>query len=328
MLRSMFSGVSGLKNHQTKMDVIGNNIANVNTVGYKASRVTFQDIYSQDIRAASGPSGNLGGTNPMQIGLGMTLNSIDVMHTRAAAEYTGAPLDLSIAGDGFFSVTDGNETFFTRAGNFNTDSNNNLVNSAGMLVIGWQIVDTSIPPENGDILNPSSGNLVRRNPSYTAADVIPGVVEQLFEKDGITPILEDGSPIFADVISLKGGINIPSNYFDIMVSKTGDVIGINATNGEPEIIAKISIVNFNNQNALQKLGENLYGRTLNSGEPAFGFPGTPGNSFLNPSSLEMSNVDLAKEFTDMIITQRGFQANSRIITVSDQLLEEVVNLKR
>jgi len=328
MLRSMFSGVSGLRNHQTKMDVIGNNIANVNTVGYKASRVTFQDIYSQDIRAASGPSGNLGGTNPMQIGLGMTLNSIDVMHTRAAAEYTGAPLDLSIAGDGFFAVSDGNETFFTRAGNFNTDRDNNLVNSSGLLVQGWQIVNTSNPPQEGDIISSKSGNLLRADLTYTAADLEPGVIEQLFEADGITPVLNGGNPVFGDVISIKGSINIPSNYFDVMISKTGDVVGINASTGEPEIIAKISIASFNNQNALQKLGENLYGRTLNSGVPVFGFPGTPGNSFLNPSSLEMSNVDLAKEFTDMIITQRGFQANSRIITVSDQLLEEVVNLKR
>ncbi len=328
MLRSMFSGVSGLRNHQTKMDVIGNNIANVNTVGYKASRVTFQDIYSQDIRAASGPTGNLGGTNPMQIGLGMTLNSIDVMHTRAAAEYTGAPLDLSIAGDGFFAVSDGNETFFTRAGNFNTDRDNNLVNSSGLLVQGWQIIDTNNPPQEGDIINSRTGNLVRANLAYTAADLQVGVVEQIFESDGITPVLDGGNPVYGDVISINGPINIPSNYFDVMISKTGDVVGINDATGEPEMIAKISIANFNNQNALQKLGENLYGRTLNSGDAVFGFPGTPGNSFLNPSSLEMSNVDLAKEFTDMIITQRGFQANSRIITVSDQLLEEVVNLKR
>jgi len=323
MLRSMFSGVSGLRNHQTKMDVIGNNIANVNTVGYKASRVTFQDVYSQNLKPAVRPSNNAGGTNPMQVGLGVTLNSIDVMHTRAAAEYTGAPLDVSIAGDGFFAVDDGNRTMFTRAGNFNTDINNNLVTSSGLYVQGWQTFDvTNSINETTDTLNFATGNVVRIDPVLLAADPAANPpVEEVFDNQG-------NSIGFGQIIATGGNINIPSNYFDVFVNKNGDVVGINATNGEPEVIAKIAITNFNNQQALEKLGENLYGQTVNSGDPKLGFPGGVGNSFFNPSSLEMSNVDLAKEFTDMIVTQRGFQANSRIITVSDQLLEEVVNLKR
>jgi len=283
MLRSMFSGVSGLKNHQTKMDVVGNNIANVNTIGFKASRVTFQDIYSQSIAPASTPdlTAGIGGSNPMQVGLGVAIGSIDVMHTRAAAEYTGAPLDLSIAGDGFFTVASGNELFYTRAGNFSTDRDNNLVTATGMLLLGVTAAEM---------------------PNITNLSAIPAA--------SLTPITING------------------DYYDISINKQGEVTGINNVTQEKEVIARIAIANFNNQNALEKMGESVYSRTLNSGTAVYGLPGTMGTSFLNPSSLEMSNVDLAKEFTDMIVTQRGFQANSRVITVSDQILEELVNIKR
>lgn len=134
MLRSLYSGVSGLRNHQIRMDIIGNNIANVNTIGFKSSRVIFQDIYSQTIRPASAPTVTAGGTNPQQVGLGVTVAAIDIMHTRTGDQYTGAPLDLSVEGDGFFVVNDGTTNFFTRAGNFYTDSNNNLVTADGLMV--------------------------------------------------------------------------------------------------------------------------------------------------------------------------------------------------
>ena len=270
MLRSLYAGVSGLKNHQTKMDVVGNNIANVNTIGFKSSRVTFQDIYSQTLAPASAPAADdsFGGTNPQQVGLGVALGSIDVMQTRAAIEYTGAPLDLSIDGDGFFVVNDGTRDLYTRAGNFFLDSHSNLVTSGGLLVQG-QLADGTI-----------------------------------------------------------GGVSIGQDYYNVAVTRNGEVIGINSTTGNKETIATIAVANFNNQNGLEKLGESLYCASQNSGLPVINIPGANGAPFLNPSSLEMSNVDLAKEFTDMIITQRGFQANSRVITTSDQLLEELVNLKR
>jgi flagellar hook protein FlgE len=280
MLRSLYAGVSGLKNHQTKMDVVGNNIANVNTIGFKSSRVTFQDIYSQTIAPASAPGDDqYGGVNPQQVGLGVALGSIDVLQNRSAIEYTGAPLDLSIDGDGFFAVNKGGGTFFTRAGNFYTDANNNLVTSGGLFVQGW----------------------VRNAPE----DVVPTEVPAVLQNIVIDPA-----------------------YRDISISRNGDVVGIDAGQNRV-VIAKLALANFNNQNALEKTGESLYSQSMNSGDPIFGFSGdAQGTAFLNPSSLEMSNVDLAKEFTDMIITQRGFQANSRVITTSDQLLEELVNLKR
>ena len=285
MLRSLYSGVSGLKNHQTKMDVVGNNIANVNTIGFKSSRVTFQDIYSQTLKPASIPStsGGLGGMNPQQVGLGVTLGTVDVMYTRGATEYTGAPLDLSIDGDGFFVVSDGNREYYSRAGNFSTDSNNNLVNSDGLFIQGWNMPASFDP----------------------ATDTVPTTPPEPLDN-----------------------VSIGDEYYNVSISSTGEVVGINSTTQEKVIIAKIVIANFNNQNGLEKCGNSLYSNSMNTGNPNYDFPGSNGVATLSPSSLEMSNVDLAKEFTDMIVTQRGFQANSRIITTSDQLLEELVNLKR
>jgi flagellar hook protein FlgE len=273
MLRSLYSGVAGLKNHQIRMDVIGNNIANVNTVGFKSSRVVFEDIYSQTLKPASAAA-TMGGTNPQQVGLGVTVASIDVMHTRTGAQYTGAPLDLSIEGDGFFVVSDGVSNYYTRAGNFNTDSNNNLVNATGQKV---QKLIVPAPPA----------------PASPTTDVV-----------------------------------IPAGYTDITIDKNGAIIGIETATKTKKVIDTICIADFNNQNSLDKVGENLYMQNANSGAPQYKNPGVAGASFLNPGALEMSNVDLAKEFTDMITTQRGFQACSRIITTSDQLLEELVNLKR
>jgi flagellar hook protein FlgE len=270
MLRSLYAGVAGLRNHQVRMDVIGNNIANVNTTGFKASRVVFEDIYSQTLKPASAGTATVGGTNPQQVGLGVTIAAVDVLHTRTGAQYTGSPLDVSIEGDGFFVVNDGSTNFFTRAGNFYTDDDNYLVTATGMRV---QRIAT--PPATG-----------------------------------------------------TDDIQIPPGYYDIAIDKTGAIVGINKLTSVKQTIGQICIASFNNQNALEKVGESLFRESANSGVPAYVNPGTAGAAYLNPGALEMSNVDLAKEFTDMIITQRGFQANSRIITTSDQLLEELVNLKR
>ncbi len=301
MLRSLYSGVSGLKNHQTKMDVIGNNIANVNTVGFKSSRVTFQDIYNQTVRPASAPSAGSGGVNPQQVGLGVSLGTIEVQHTRTATEYTGNALDLSVEGDGFLVVKDNGVPYYTRAGNLTTDANNNLVNANGLKLQGWMsgMVDTT-GTINGSTTNP--------------------VTEAQFQAWLLT------NPANAD--TLLADINIPVNYYDVNIGKTGEIIGINKTTSVKETIGRLVIADFNNQAALSKMGNNLYDQNQNTGAASFGFAGVNGTSYLNPNSLEMSNVDLAKEFTDMITTQRGFQANSRIITTSDQLLEELVNLKR
>jgi flagellar hook protein FlgE len=280
MMRSLYSGVTGLRNHQTRMDVIGNNIANVNTVGFKASRVVFQDIYSQTLTPASGPDTDSGGTNPKQIGLGMSLATVDVLHTKSAAQYTGADLDLSIEGDGFFTVSNGGALYYTRAGNFYTDKDNNLVTGSGDFVQGYQ-VDTD-------------GNLIL--------------------------------DAFGDPIMIN--INIDPNYYDVTINSNGAIVGLNKSTNDEDVLGQVVLATFANQNALEKAGSNTYRNTINSGDPAYSIPGSGGSGTLNPGTLEMTNVDLANEFTDMIVTQRGFQANSRIISTTDSMLEELVNLKR
>ncbi len=281
MMRSLYAGITGLRNHQIRMDVIGNNISNVNTVGFKSSRVVFQDIYSQTLSPSSGSTATIGGTNPKQIGLGAMLATVDVLHTSTASQYTGAPLDLSIEGDGFFVLSIGGQTVYSRAGNFYTDGENFLVNSNGAFVQGYPIDNNGVPNTTGPLEN----------------------------------------------------IILSENYYDITIDSTGAVVGlekgsVGGGTNEKVVIGQIAVATFSNQNALEKVGQNSYRNTINSGVAVIHIPGEDGAGTLNPGTLEMSNVDLASEFTDMIVTQRGFQANSRIITTTDAMLEELVNLKR
>ena len=288
MMRSLYSAVSGLKNHQTRMDVIGNNIANVNTAAYKTSRVVFQDIYSQTLRTGASGSDTLGGTNPTQVGLGVTLSAIDVIHTSAPTAYSDNPTDLAIEGDGYFVIdingvgTDDENlggVFYTRAGNFYVDNLGRLVTSDGYFVLGY---------------------------TYDPGD------------DIVTPTTPDVDDL--EIIELEG-------YTGISFDNTGVIWGINAAD-EKVAIAKVAIAMFTNNSGLEKKGGSLYGATGASGAAVYTGAREMGAGKLNPGGLEMSNVDLAAEFTDMIITQRGFQANSRVITTSDSMLEELVNLKR
>ncbi|MDR7072146.1 flagellar basal body rod protein FlgG [Fictibacillus barbaricus] len=263
MLRSMYSGISGMKNFQTKLDVIGNNIANVNTYGFKKGRTTFKDLVSQQISGASAPTNGRGGVNPQQVGLGSQLASIDTVHTQGSLQTTGRPLDLGISGDGFFEVSDGTNKYYTRAGNFYLDQSGDLVTSDGLFV-----QDT------------------------TGAKINIPVTAQSFS------IGSDGKV----------------NYID------GGVLNNSA---------QVRLVKFSNTGGLDKAGGNNYLASTNSGAPTLGAPGDAnGLGVVQAGTLEMSNVDLSEEFTDMIVAQRGFQANTRIITTSDEILQELVNLKR
>ncbi|MDU4697785.1 MULTISPECIES: flagellar basal body rod protein FlgG [Paenibacillus] len=276
MLRSMYSGVSGMRGFQTKLDVIGNNIANVNTVGFKSGRVMFKDIMSQTVSGVTAPAdGESGGINAKQIGLGTSIGSIDTLHTGGSAMTTNNPLDLRIDGDGFFLVkltADQEVPFLTRAGDFHLDAAGQLVTSDGLLVCNI----------GGDPME--------------AID---------FEAVTAFTIAADGT------IMLKqaAGDTVP-----------GDQIGI----------ARVV-----NPEGLEKIGGNLYRVSLNAVpdgdiEAFYTNPNNAeaGTGALVSGQLEMSNVDLTGEFTEMIVAQRGFQANSRIITTSDEVLQEVVNLKR
>lgn len=270
MLRSMYSGVSGLRNFQTKLDVIGNNIANVNTVGFKASRVMFSDILSQTIGGATTPEeGTIGGRNPRQVGLGSTIASIDTIHTAGSPMTTGLGKDVSIDGNGFFVVMDQNGNYYlTRAGNFMLDALNQLVTPQGYLVLS-----------------------------------------------------ADGEPIVLD--EEAESFSIASNGSIIQV-----IDGEQVDDG-----IQIGIAIVRNPEGLLKVGGTMFQLTPNADPEAdavalLGAPGEEGRGYTIAGQLEMSNVDLSSEFTEMIVAQRGFQANSRIITTSDEILQELVNLKR
>ncbi|MDL2220241.1 flagellar hook-basal body complex protein [Eubacteriales bacterium OttesenSCG-928-N14] len=302
MMTSMMAGVTGLRNHQTRMDVIGNNIANVNTVAFKASRVVFQDMFSQTIRAASGPTDVNGGNNANQVGVGMQLANVDVLHTRTSSTYTGAPLDSSIAGDGYYVVGDG-----TKA----------------------PVLD---PPVTGEIAvnDVSTFNYTRAGNFYIIDNMLLDsnglFVQKIAVNDAGVPIGQDGQPLGANEPYVYQNIEIDKKYTGVQINANGEIVGLDGENRV--VIATIALANFENNNGLEKVGNNLYRQSSSSGTAEIGKAGENGTGILQPGMLEMSNVDLANEFTNMIITQRGFQANSRIITTSDTMLEELVNLKR
>jgi flagellar hook protein FlgE len=265
MLRSMYSGIAGMKNFQTKLDVIGNNIANVNTFGFKKGRATFKDLMSQQIAGATEPGANLGGINPRQVGLGSQLGTIDTIGTQGSLQTTGRTLDLAISGDGLFQVEDNDgNIFYTRAGNFYLDEEGDIVNSDGFYLV---------------------------------------------EADGNAPINID--PTITESFSI------------------GDDGSVNAIQGGLlELIGQIGLAKFANPEGLDKVGGNLYRESANSGQAILAMSGENGTGAIISSALEMSNIDLSEEFTEMIIAQRGFQSNTRIITTSDEILQELVNLKR
>lgn len=443
MMRSMYSGVSGLRVHQAKMDVIGNNIANVNTVGFKRSAVTFQEVFSQTIKGAGSPQGGRGGTNPQQIGLGVNVASITVNHSKGSTQRTDRVTDLMVDGNGYFILTNdvnAQNRFYTRAGNFDIDR-------AGYLVAanGYKILDENLKPIQ---INRSEtkaatatteleikGNLNYNDSSYTTTvdiydslgdvhtltiefgevvgdgsstdvsyreivikdedgDVIFGSTstdpskasEKRYLKfdskgnyaydptganSGIFQGAHDGTNFIASGTDGKGTIklnypgaaeisldiddkvflddnknviltqqsntsdakgvavdgNTAGTINDFTISPNGEVVGI-FTNGERKTLARIGLADFDNPAGLQKIGSNMFIDTPNSGTPKYGVPSSGSFGDLTPGALEMSNVDLSLEFTDMISTQRGFQANSRIITTTDEMLQELVNLKR
>jgi flagellar hook protein FlgE len=289
----MYAGVSGLRTHQTMMDVVGNNIANVNTAGFKGSSTVFQDVLSQTLQGASAPAAAVagppatpatGGTNPAQVGLGVRMGGISTNTGQGASQLTGRATDLAVQGDGYFVIDQGGQTLYTRAGSFGLDSLGQLVTPAGGLVqrVPGTGGPTPAPPANGGIQIPMDGSI------------------QSFS-----------------------------------IGPNGMVTGID-TAGATVQFGQLALATFPNPGGLEKVGGSLLRASTNSGAvigpttpaSAGGAPGANGRGTLAVGVLEMSNVDLAQEFTNMIVAQRGFQANSRIITTSDELLQELVNLKR
>lgn len=457
MMRSLYAGVSGLKNHQTRMDVIGNNISNVNTYGFKSERVTFQDMLSQTMSGAAAPQENKGGVNPKQVGLGMMIASIDKIFTQGSLQTTGKETDLAITGDGLFILRDGDKKFYTRAGTFNIDRDGTLVNPGnGMKVEGWMArreadgafsINTSTEEE--DITLPIYGkDPARRTENVkflcnlnSKAKILDtnATTEQISKHGWATRInvfdnlgnpyelnvrfwrtgtnawlaessLNGAGSVRADIVNQAGGPNQENtnarirlefspegrliaagddgtpdriNRGDLNVNlsfqfpnepvrrniqldlgqvgridksitqfssefttkmseqdgytlgymesfKIGDsgrITGV-YSNGQNRTLGQIALAVFTNPAGLTKAGESRFQVSNNSGNPQVGAAGVQGRGKINAGMLEMSNVDLSDAFTDMIVTQRGFQANSRTITTSDQMLQELLGLKR
>lgn len=301
MLRSLFSGVSGMRNQQTKLDVIGNNIANVNTTAFKGARVTFKDMLNQTIQGASDSTSGKGGINPKQVGLGVAIAAVDTNMNQGSLQSTGRSTDLAIEGNGFFVISDGNETRYTRDGSFSIDKEGYLLTSEGYHVMGLR--NTNINDTSGSIPTLSSSDTI----------TVPTTIST-------TDLNNIRIPLKASI----GGTETSLTSFSIDQDGT-----IKAIYGDtPVEIGKVTLANFQNPAGLTKLGGNSYRTSSNSGNPQFGIAASSGYGNIQQGLLEMSNVDLANEFTEMIITSRAFQANSRTITTSDEMLQELLNLKR
>ena len=463
MMRSLYSGVSGMQNHQTRLDVIGNNVANVNTTGFKRGRVNFQDMISQQLSGAARPTTEVGGVNPKEVGLGVMTASIDTIFTQGNLQSTGVSTDVAIQGNGFFILKNGEESFYTRAGAFGLDSEGTLVNPAnGMRVQGWMaeelngemVLNTAgstediiIPVGTKDPAKATQNvdfacNLNKNTPEIldgaSEADIAKGTwatEQKIYDSFGNQHMLSvsftrvvgnpnqwqatvtvnpdgevptetrvglgttdgtentflvnfDNNGTLLSVTDSAGNItnpegevviqasfNVPEanpdeagnpyrqtlninlgtigsqkntitqsasqsstkafyqdgytmGYLDnFKIDSTGTITGV-YSNGTNRIIGQLALASFTNQGGLEKAGENTYVESNNSGMANIGTSGIAGKGSLLAGSLEMSNVDLIEQFTDMIVTQRGFQASSKTIQTADTLLDTVMNLKR
>jgi flagellar hook protein FlgE len=404
MIRSMYAAISGLRNHQTMMDVVGNNIANVNTTGFKGSSTVFTDVLSQTLAGGGAPSAAIGGTNPAQVGLGSRLGAINTDFSQGSMQRSGRITDFALQGDGFFVVDQGGAQMYTRAGSFSLDASGNLVNNEGGYMQGWMpdatgAVNTNSPVgpltiPTGALIPPRRSDTVTMTGNLPAAATVGTEVStqiNVFDAQGTAVPLNvtfrktgpdawdaviPGSPetplgalafnaagaltsgpltipantlpgVGWDVALNMGTASDPVSQFGVGASilartqdgyaagslqafslgRDGTIMG-SYSNGQSRTIGMLATAAFANPQGLEKAGSSMFRVSANSGNPEVGSPGTGGRGIVLQGVLEMSNVDLAQEFTSLIVAQRGFQANSRVITTSDELLQEVVNLKR
>ncbi len=391
MLRSLYSGISGLRAHQTMLDVTGANIANVNTSGYKAATTQFQDTLSQLTQGATAPQAEVGGSNPSQIGLGVRVMGVTNNFSQGSSQATGKATDMMISGEGFFVTSKGGQQLFTRAGAFNLDAAGQLVSPDGGVLQGWTATNGAVNTTGAVgkiVLNPN--NMVAQATSTVSLDGnLPGDaavptslsrVVKVYDGAGAERDLTlrfDKTATGWDVTGNDGGadstvtltqgangqltasgpLRVGTNNVDVALDKLsgyarvetltvtgqngsaagtlesytlgndGSLIG-SFSNGTKQVLAKIALAKFTNPAGLEKAGSSSYSATGNSGVVQFGGAGEPGIGTLSGGTLEMSNVDLSQEFTNLIVAQRGFQANARIITTSDEVLQELTQLKR
>ncbi len=355
MLRSMDSAVSGLRAHQNKLDVIGHNIANVNTNGFKAQNYTFKDTMYQTSTASTNGTNTAGGVNAAQYGYGALMGVISMDMTASTPTYKGG-FNATIDGDGFFitksskvttmtvkgendeDVLKGNDLAFTRVGQFSIDSNGYITDGNGNFVYGFRA--GSEPAANGG--------------KKLEALRVPTQGSITIDQDGVAHVgawsgtAADGSQVTGQEISDVTGVGTAYEALDIQINKMGDIqvtlkVKYKAKDPDPANpngtvdkedtftvnMGQVAIATFQNQDGLTKDGSGYYTATArdNTGACSAAAPGD-GRSTLMPGYLEASNVDMATEFSEMIMTQRGFQANSKIITVSDEILNDLINMKR
>lgn len=404
MLRSLFSAVSGMRGHQTKIDVTGNNIANVNTNGFKSQDVQFEDTLSQMVQRGGQPAPGRGGQNPAQVGLGVKVAGISTNFTQGSTQSTGRATDMMINGDGFFVVRQGGESLYTRAGAFSFDADGNFVTPDGAILQGYPAVNGVVDPTApiGDLRLPfgssidpvatSSATVVGNLPATDAVGgpaltsgitmyddqgkahsmkyaftktgpnawsmsvsdggVLQGTTALSFDASGklVTPAggtfaftptaaADWAGPVTVDLsgVTQFGGTNTiaatgqngsaSGTLTSFGVGSDGTVVGT-YSNGLSQAVGQVVLAGFTNPGGLEKAGNTTYRVGFNSGAPQIGMAGSGGRGSLTGGALEMSNVDLAQEFTNLIVAQRGFQANSRVITASDEVLQDLVNLKR
>lgn len=433
---ALFTGVTGLLAFQRRLDVVANNISNVSTTGYRGSRVLFQDLFSQTLQGASAPQGTFGGTNPMQVGLGVQIGTIDVNHSQGSLTTTGIASDLAIQGNGMFILSEGLNRFYTRDGSFSLNSDGFMIDPAtGLFVQGFGvdangnideisgIGNIQVPLGGQSIVqattlatllgnlssDAAAGDVVSRTVTVfdslgTPRDVTITFTKRAQVDDGGTDfnawefavdfegtdvtnvpagetgvLLFDANGQFHDVGSVDGadvftplagdtvtiplalftGPSIPDTPFDFSFDFSqitelssdnditlstqngfprgvlsafsigeGGVINGLFTNGLTRVLGQVALANFANVAGLERFGNNLFRETVGSGLAQIGLAGTGGRGDVSGGVLEGSNVDLATEFSNMIITQRGYQANARTVTAADTLLQETVNLVR
>ncbi len=389
MLRSLFTGITGLRAHQTMLDVTGNNIANVNTTGFKSSRAVFEDTLSQMLKGAGAGTATQGATNPSQVGLGVQVAAITQDLTQGSTQTTSRALDMMVNGEGYFIVNVGGQNVYTRNGTFNLDPEGRLVAQGGGLVQGWAgtngVIQSNQPigalqlplattmPSRATDRVVMEGNLpfdaevgkefMRSIKVYDAAGTA-SMLEVKFTRTGTgwdvaassatatatSTLAVDASGAVTGGNVTVGGIEIDLSTItgfanlttveastqngrsagtlrSISVNEDGTITGV-FSNDQRLDIGQIALAYFTNAGGLEKAGSSFARESTASGAPQIGVAGTGSRGGITSRALEMSNVDLAQEFTSMIIAQRGFQAGSRIITTSDEVLQELVNLKR
>lgn len=334
MLNSMYSGISGLGANQKKLDVIGNNVANSGTTSFKSSSVTFQDSMYQSYKGASGPGLNLGGVNPSRVGMGVSIQSIVTNMAQGSLQPTGRPYDVAVDGTGYFIVAKGPEggqitvnadqsmtsttleSFYTRDGSFKVDTKGNLLNSNGYRIMGYAISDGKGTSPVGGVVNYVDGESASLNAKQN--ELVPLKIPETVK---------------------KGGVDVRIQGFSI---ENDGLIKAVLADGSTTVLGQVAMASFTNNEGLEQKGNNMYSPSANSGNPlarvgkydkTTGLPdkridnGKAYGQVLN-GFLEMSNVDLSAQFTDMIVATRSFQACGKIITTADEILQELVNLKR